>query len=150
MATSQLLIGGASTIWTQLSLPNPPAGGIPFVYTDNASIAIDIANLFYDQVLLQLFTNALAMPYTASAVNGAVTINSSMGTVNFGAGTKTLVLTNSVITATSIVLAMLTTVDATALYVSNCITIVGQTTINLNANATGVVAVDFVVLGTSK
>lgn len=40
-----------SAVWTQLSLPNPPVGSIPFVDTDNATIITDVINLHYDNAL---------------------------------------------------------------------------------------------------
>lgn len=43
-----IILGASSSIWTQLTLPNPPAGSVPFVYTDNTTIAADPTNFNYD------------------------------------------------------------------------------------------------------
>lgn len=50
-----------STIWTQLAIPNPASGGIPFVATDNVSIATDVLNFYYDSITTTLYANNLQM-----------------------------------------------------------------------------------------
>lgn len=44
-----------SNVWTQLSLPNPPAGAVPYVDTDNASIVTDVLNFNYFASAHELF-----------------------------------------------------------------------------------------------
>lgn len=81
---------------------------------------------------------------TAGGTTGAQTINKPSGTVNFAAGTATLVVTNSTVTTASLVFAVVRTADATAL-IKNVVPAAGSFTITLNANATAETSVGFVV-----
>lgn len=95
-----------STIWAQLSFPNPPAGAVPFVFADNASIVSDVGyfwfndsnkglsvncpfdqtgtdsiNSYYNQDAYWPWSNAGQMlAVTGSGVNAAHTVSSSRGT----------------------------------------------------------------------
>ncbi len=81
---------------------------------------------------------------TAAGTTGAQTINKGAGSVNFAAGATSLVVTNSLVTTASIVLAM---VDAgSAVHVQRVVTAAGSFTINLNTTAGAEVAVKWVVL----
>ena len=82
---------------------------------------------------------------TASGTNGAQTINKSAGSVNFAAAASSVVVTNSLVSATSIVIATVQGNDATM----KSVTISkgsGSFTINANAAATGATEVDWIVL----
>jgi hypothetical protein len=72
---------------------------------------------------------------TAAATTGNQTISKPAFSVNFAAGTSSLVVTNSFITANSYVLCTVQTNDATAL-LKNASPAAGSVTIRLNANAT--------------
>lgn len=48
------MVANPSTIWAQLSLPNPASGAIPFVNTDNVTIATDVLNFYYNSLTHQL------------------------------------------------------------------------------------------------
>lgn len=50
---------------------------------------------------------------TAAATTGAQTINKATGSVNFAAGATSLVVTNNLVTASSIIICQIATVDAT-------------------------------------
>lgn len=82
---------------------------------------------------------------TAGGTTGAQTINKACGTVNFAASATSLVVTNSLVTAASIVFAVVRTNDSTAL-IKNVVPGAGSFTINLNAAATAETSVGFWVL----
>lgn len=82
---------------------------------------------------------------TAAGTTGAQTINKPAGTVNFAAGTSSLVVTNSLVSTSSIVYCVVRTADATAL-IKNVVPGSGSFTINLNANATAETSVGFLVI----
>ncbi len=69
---------------------------------------------------------------TAAATVGAQTINKSAGSVNFAAGASSLVITNSTVTAASIVLATVATNDAT---LKSVVAVASANTITLTSNA---------------
>ena len=81
---------------------------------------------------------------TAAGTTGNQTINKASGTVNIAPGGTTVTVTNSLVSANSIVIATLRTNDATA-YVKNVVPAAGSFTINLGAAATGEVNIGFVV-----
>lgn len=82
---------------------------------------------------------------TPGGTTGATTINKASGTVNFAAGATTLVVTNSLCTTSSIVMAVVRTGDATA-YIKNVIPIGGSFTITLGAAATAETSVGFMII----
>jgi len=81
---------------------------------------------------------------TASGVTGDQTINNPSGTVNFAATATTIVVTNSLVAATSIVLAVVRTNDTTAV-IKSVVPAAGSFTIRLNAAATAETSVGFIV-----
>lgn len=91
--------------------------------------------------LAQLYTD-----YTDTGVVGAVTINKMAGRVNIAAGGTSVVVTNSLVTAASKVIAIAATNDATA-HVSNVVRSAGSFTINVTAT-TAQTAFDFIVFNT--
>ncbi len=82
---------------------------------------------------------------TAGGTTGARTINRTTGTVNFAAGASSLVVTNSLVSASSLVFCMIRTNDTTAL-LKNVVPTSGSFTITLNANATAETSVGFIVI----
>jgi hypothetical protein len=88
---------------------------------------------------------SFAATNTAAGTTGAQTINKASGTVNFAAATNTLVVTNSLCTASSIVFAVVRTNDATA-WVENVVPAAGSFTINLGANTTAETSVGFFII----
>lgn len=81
---------------------------------------------------------------TAAGTTGAQTINKLAGSVNFAAGASTLVVTNSLATATSLIFITPQTNDATAKSFS-VTRAAGSFTITANAACTGETAVAFLV-----
>ena len=82
---------------------------------------------------------------TAAGTTGAQTINRPSGTVNFGIGATSLVVTNSLCTTSSIILPVVRTNDATAT-IKNVVPGAGSFTINLNAAATAETSVGFFII----
>lgn len=82
---------------------------------------------------------------TAGGTTGAQTISKNAGSVNFAASAQTLVVTNTRVTTSSVIVATVATDDATAL---NCKAIPanGSFTLKLNATATAETRVNWVVL----
>jgi hypothetical protein len=79
---------------------------------------------------------------TAGGTTGAQTIHKMAGSVNFAAAATSLVVTNSLVSATSNVFAVVQTNDSTAI-IKNVVPGSGSFTINLNAAATAETRVAF-------
>lgn len=88
---------------------------------------------------------AVSKTVTAPATTGAQTINKTAGAVNFAAAAASLVVTNSLVTANSIVLATVATNDATMISVQ-AIAGSGSFTLYANAAATAETRVNFIVV----
>ena len=82
---------------------------------------------------------------TAGGVVGAQTINKPAGTVNFAAAATSLVVTNSLVTTSSIIIAMVGTVDTTMKTVV-AVAAAGSFTLTANAAATAETRVNFLVV----
>jgi hypothetical protein len=140
-----------STVWAQLSAPNPAAGGIPFVGSDDASILIDVLNFFFNEDTFQLLVSGgIKVDFTdqTGAPGAAVTINKPSGKLRFTAGVgATVVVTNSYVDANSAVFVQLRTNDATATRCWVASIGAGTFTITFNAAPTVLVDVDFFVVG---
>lgn len=82
---------------------------------------------------------------TTAGTTGAQTINKSSGSVNFAALATSLVVTNNLVTANSIILCTIGTVDVT---MNNAVAVAGNGsfTITANAAATAETRVNFVVI----
>ena len=113
-------------------------GNAPYDITD------DTPGTFTDVTLinLELFTlNLYLAPtlyrtITAGGTTGNQTINKPAGTVNIAAGQAAVTVTNSLVTANSIILTTVRTADATLLYVKSVVAGSGTFTITCNATAT--------------
>lgn len=82
---------------------------------------------------------------TAGGTTGARTINKPAGTVNFAAAATSLVVTNSLVTANSIIIATVGTNDATMTSVA-AVAAAGSFTLHANAAATAETRVNFLVI----
>lgn len=82
---------------------------------------------------------------TAAGTTGNQTINKASGTVNIAAAGTTVTVTNSLVTASSIVFAVIRTNDATAT-IKNVVPASGSFTINLNAATTAETSIGFFVI----
>ena len=88
---------------------------------------------------------ALDKTITAAATVGAQTINKAIGSVNFDVAATSLVVTNSLVTANSVILATVATNDATMTSVQ-AVAGTGSFTLYANAAATAETRVNFLVL----
>lgn len=81
----------------------------------------------------------------ASGTPGAATINKPSGQVAIAAAAASVVVTNSLVSTTSIVLPVIQTADATLTFIKSCVPASGSFTITGNANATAATKVGFLV-----
>ena len=88
---------------------------------------------------------AIEATVTAGGTTGAQTINKAAGTVNFAATATALTVTNSLVTANSLIFCELRTNDATA-RIANVVPGSGTFTINLTAAATAETSCGFFVV----
>lgn len=82
---------------------------------------------------------------TASGTTGNQTINKASGTVNIAAAGTTVTVTNSLVTTSSIVFAVIRTNDATAT-IKNVVPAAGSFTINLGSATTAETSIGFFVI----
>ena len=82
---------------------------------------------------------------TAAGTTGAQTINKTAGSVNFAAAASTLVVTNSLVSTSSIILATVAANDATLKSVA-VVAAAGSFTLHANAAATAETRVNFMVI----
>lgn len=85
-----------------------------------------------------------ASTITAGGTTGNQTINKPSGTVNIAAAGTTVTVTNSLVSTSSIVVAVVRTNDTTA-YIKNVVPSAGSFVINLGAAATSEVSIGFIV-----
>ena len=83
--------------------------------------------------------------YKRQGTTGARTINKNAGSVNFAAAASSLVVTNSLVTANSIIIATVATNDATMTSVQ-AVAAAGSFTLYANAAATAETRVNFIVI----
>jgi hypothetical protein len=88
---------------------------------------------------------SVAKTVTAGGVTGAVTINKQAGSVNFAAAASSVVVTNSLVTANSIIITSVASNDTTMRAVRHTQT-AGSFTIFANATPTAETRVNFLVL----
>ena len=86
-----------------------------------------------------------AKTVTAAGTTGAQTINKTAGTVNFAAAATSLVVTNNLVTANSIIVCTVGTNDTTMKSVS-AVAGAGSFTLYANAAATAETRVNFIVI----
>lgn len=139
----------SSTIWAALATPNPASGSIPFVDTDNASITTDVLNLSYSKATQDItITNGMVPDSFVNTGASPVTLNHTAGVVALAAGTSTVVVNNNLIRVGALVFLQRRTNDATA--ISLAVTIgTSSFTITSNANATGAVNINFLLVNTN-
>lgn len=151
-----------STVWTQLSLPNPAAGSIPFVTSDNATVVTDVLNFMYSGGLSSLNAGTfsgqapyqltvfggLRVGYTDSRTDPAnpITINKCSGRVRILAAGFSLVVNCSYCTLNSMVILSKHGVALTATPPHSVTIGPGYFTINLEVAAAGNIDFDFFVI----
>lgn len=131
--------GGTITSACTLCVDAAPTAGTNASITASYAIKAETGNVYFDGKTVHAATN------TAAGTTGAQTINKATGTVNFAAGASSLVVTNSLVTTSSIVFAVVRTNDTTAT-IKNVVPASGSFTITLGANATAETSVGFMVI----
>lgn len=149
--------------WSTINISNPITmsgganGAVTFVKI-NASITAaggNVEGYVYDPAVTSIAgTNtafkstsggfSLPTTVTTAGTTGNQTINKMTGTVNFAAAATAITVTNSLVTANSLVFCEVRTNDATAI-IKNVVPGAGSFVITLNAAATAETSVGFIV-----
>jgi hypothetical protein len=104
------------------------------------------ANLTYDGSIFTVKANIVVdKTITAAGTTGARTINKTAGSVNFAIAATSLVVTHSLVTTSSVILATVASNDATVKSVQ-AVAAAGSFTLYANAAATAETRVNFLVL----
>ena len=152
------MVANPSTVWTQLSVPNPASGSVPFIDTDNATPITDVLNFAYTSTSFSLpqdtrlagqltisaglrvdFTDTSAVPSTVGAMNKIA------GRIAIPAGQQAVTITNTFCFLSSLVQVQLENNDTTLTHVSVS-PANGSFTVTGNAAATGIVKMNFNII----
>jgi hypothetical protein len=142
---------------TTLAVRNPAVMGTSrfdcSAYTTAASAAIVQPTQadFYSVTLdvpdtIRVLGNFKLDTVDASGTPGAATINEPSGKVAIAAGASSVVVTNNLVTASSIIIPVLQVADATLTQILRVVPGAGSFTITGNANATAATKVAFIVI----
>lgn len=144
ISASQITSGTLSVARGGTGLATLTANQIP--YGNGTAAFQSSANLTYDGSIFTIKANIVVdKTITAPGTTGAQTINKTAGSVNFAAAAASLVVTNSLVTTSSIILATVGTNDATMRSVQ-AVAAAGSFTLFANAAATAETRVNFLVL----
>lgn len=129
---------------------NGPTTGLQWSSLAGFTVTGDMAqtgqfSITGDLVFLTTSRLALSRTITAGGTTGAQTINKMAGTVNFAAAATSIVVTNSTVTATSIVFPVIRTADTTCTFVKSVVPAAGSFTITLNAGCAAETSIGFFV-----
>ena len=137
------------TVWESLQTQGVVVkGAVPFIDKDTLQPTVDDAGIHYDQTNQELGAKKLAITNAIAGASGNIVLNSAQGVVQFAAAAQELTLTNSDIEADSNIICTVQTDDATAVSAKAHTIILGSCKIKLNAAATGITKVAFLVLRT--
>jgi hypothetical protein len=137
--TGTVAVANGGTGLTSLSASRIPYGNGTLAYQSSA-------NLTYDGSVFTAKADIVVdKTITAAGTTGAQTINKTAGSVNFAIAASSLVVTNSLVTTSSIILATIGTNDTTMKSVS-AVSASGSFTLFANAAATAETRVNFLVL----
>lgn len=146
-AAPTLAFAGASTVTNAATvyIDRAPQVGANATITNAYALWVDAGTTRLDGTTL--FNGAITADTTdSSGTPGAATINKPSGKVAIAIGQSSVVVTNSLVTAASTVLAVLQFVDATATQILSVVPGSGSFTITANANATAATKVAFLVV----
>ena len=144
--TTAVILGTQSNVWAALALPNPPSGAVPFVFSDNTTIAIASNDFNFDSNNARLtVTNGIEQTHgDITSIPGSTgTINNSCGRFSLGAGQNTFTLNNSLAAVGDIVLTQIEAFDSTFISAIAVVSLAGIITVSANAAATGNTPVAF-------
>lgn len=144
---------GASVITTAatLSISGAPVAGANATITNSYALHVaggrsQFAGLLAAGAGLSVTGQITAETVDASGTPGAAVINAPTGTVAVAIGASSVVVTNNLVTANSIVIPVLQFVDATLTQILSCVPGAGSFTITGNAVATAATRVSFIVI----
>jgi hypothetical protein len=144
ISASQITSGTLSVARGGTGLATLTANRIP--YGNGTAAYQSSANLTYDGSIFTAKANIVVnKTITAAGTTGAQTINLTSGSVNFAALATSLVVTNSLVTTSSIILATVASNDSTMKSVQ-AVAAAGSFTLYANAAATAETRVNFLVL----
>jgi len=144
IAASQITSGTVSVARGGTGLTTLTASRIP--YGNGTSAFQSSANLTYDGSVFTAKADIVVdKTITPSGTTGAQTINKTAGSVNIAAGQSGLVVTNSLVTTSSIILATVATNDA-AITSVKAVASTGSFSIFTNALAVAETRINFLVL----
>jgi hypothetical protein len=144
IAATQITSGTLPVARGGTGLATLTANRIPYGNGTNAFQSS--ANLTYDGSIFTAKANIVVnKTITAAGTTGARTINQTSGSVNFAIAATSLVVTNSLVTTSSIILATVASNDATMKSVQ-AVAAAGSFTLYANAAATAETRVNFLVL----
>lgn len=130
---------GTASADTWVETGNASAGDSGSIHLATGTATGTRGNLFID-------TGFVSLPTTVTAIGttGSITLNKMSGTVNIASAAATATVTDSVVTANSIVLGEARTNDTTCA-VKNIVPGSGSFVVNMTANCTAATSVGFVV-----
>ena len=144
IAATQITSGTLSVARGGTGLATLTANRIP--YGNGTAAFQSSANLTYDGSIFTAKANIVVnKTITAAGTTGAQTINQTSGSVNFAIAATSLVVTNSLVTTSSVILATVASNDATIKSVQ-AVAAAGSFTLYANAAATAETRVNFLVL----
>lgn len=144
ISATQITSGTLSVARGGTGLATLTANRIP--YGNGTAAFQSSANLTYNGSIFTAKADIVVdKTITAPGTTGAQTINKTTGSVNFAAAAASLVVTNSLVTTASIILATVATNDATMNSVL-AVAAAGSFTLFANAAATAETRVNFLVL----
>lgn len=144
IAATQITSGTLSVTRGGTGLATLTANRIP--YGNGTAAFQSSANLTYNGSIFTAKADIVVdKTITAPGTTGAQTINKTTGSVNFAIAAASLVVTNSLVTTSSIILATVATNDATMTSVQ-AVAAAGSFTLFANAAATAETRVNFLVL----
>jgi hypothetical protein len=144
IAASQITSGTLSVARGGTGIATLTANRIP--YGNGTAAFQSSANLTYDGAIFTVKANIVVnKTITAAGTTGAQTINQTSGSVNFAIAATSLVVTNSLVTTSSIIMATVASNDTTMKSVQ-AVAAAGSFTLYANAAATAETRVNFLVL----
>lgn len=144
IAASQITGGTLSVARGGTGIATLTANRIP--YGNGTAAFQSSANLTYDGAIFTVKANIVVnKTITAAGTTGAQTINQTSGSVNFAIAATSLVVTNSLVTTSSIIMATVASNDTTMKSVQ-AVAAAGSFTLYANAAATAETRVNFLVL----
>jgi hypothetical protein len=144
ISASQITSGTLSVARGGTGLSTLTVNRIP--YGNGTSAFQSSANLTYDGSIFTAKANIVVnKTITATGTTGAQTINQTSGSVNFAIAATSLIVTNSLVTTSSVILATVASNDSTMKSVQ-AVAGTGSFTLYANAAATAETRVNFLVL----